>query len=122
VLALLSLALLLPASTRAMGDEATVLRVLVVETADVDAYLKEIERGRAIAKRLGSSSELRVWRARFAGPQAGAVVVSIEYPSLAALAEDEARLRADTEWRTWFAGLDKIRKIVSDSLYNELGP
>jgi hypothetical protein len=122
VLALLSLALVLPASARALGDDATVLRIVVVETDDVNAYIKEIERGKAIRKGLGGGGEVRVWRARFAGPQTGAVVVSIEYPSLTALAEDEAKLMANAEYRTWLEGLDKIRKVVSDSIYNELGP
>ena len=121
-LVLLSLVLLLAASTRAMGDDGTVLRVVVVETENVDAYVKELERGKAMLKSLGSPAELRIWQARFAGPQAGSVVVSVEYPSLAAFAEDDAKLKANTEYQTWLKGLDKIRKIVSDSLYNELGP
>ena len=121
-LALLSLTLVLSASTLAMGAEPTVLRVIVIETENVDAYVKEVERGKAMLKSRGSPAELRIWRASFAGPQAGTVVVSVEYPSLTALAEDYAKLSADSEYQTWLKGLDKIRKIVSDSLYNELSP
>lgn len=100
--------------------EPTVLRVVTVQAADPGAYVKEVERGRAIMKRLGSPAEIRVWRARYAGDQAGAIVVSVEYPDLAAVAADDARLRADAEFQSWLQGLDKVRKVVSDSLYTEV--
>lgn len=117
---LLAATLLFCVSTPALGDESTVLRVLVVETDNVEAYVQELQRGRAMLKRLESPGVIRVWKARYAGREAGTVVVSIEFPSLTALAEDQARLAADTEFQTWLKGLDKIRKIVSDSLYDEL--
>jgi len=99
---------------------ATVLRVIVVQTENVDAYLKEVEKGQALIKKLGGSAILRVWRARYAGPEAGMVVVSVEYPDLATLAADEKKLTASEDYQTWFKGLAKIRKITSDSLYDEL--
>ncbi len=119
---LLGLTMLLWSSTAVFGAEATVLRVVVVETSDVDAYVKQIERGRVLLKRLDSSGVTRVWKARFAGPDAGNVVVSIEYPSMAAFARDDSKIAADSEYQAWLKGLDKLRKIVSDSLYNELKP
>lgn len=119
---LLGLTMLLWSSTAVFGAEATVLRVVVVETRDADAYVKEIERGRAILKRLDSSGVIRVWRARFAGPDAGNVVVSLEYPNMAAFARDDSKAAADSEYQAWLKGLDKLRKIVSDSLYSELKP
>ena len=121
-LGLLSLTLLLGAFTLAMGAEVKVVRIVVVETDNVDRYVKEIERGKAMLKRLESPAEVRVWKARFAGPQAGTVVVSVEYPSLTAFAKDDAKLAADAEYQAWLKGLDKVRKIVSDALYNELKP
>jgi hypothetical protein len=39
---------------------------------------------------------------------------------MVALAEAEAKLRADKDYATWIKGLDKIRTIVSDSIYREL--
>jgi hypothetical protein len=119
-LVLLSLMLLLAASTRAMG-QGTVLRVIVVETENVDGYIKELEHGKAMLKSSGSPAQLRVWQATFAGPNTGTVVVSVEYPSLTAFADDNAKLKANAEYQTWLKGLDRIRKITSDSLYNELG-
>lgn len=101
--------------------EAVVLRVVVVETADAAAYAQEVVKVRPILKRLGSAAEVRVWRARFAGPETGTVVVSVEYADLATLAKDEAAAMADPEYRTWLAGLAKMRKVLSDSTYDELG-
>lgn len=104
----------------ASAANPTVVRVVVVETDNLSAYLKELERGKAMLKRLGSPAEIRVFQARFAGPDAGAVVVTVEFPSLAALVESDAKVEADAEYTAWIKGLDKLRKIVSDSLYTEL--
>jgi hypothetical protein len=119
---LLGVTMLLWSSTAAFGAEAAVLRVVVVETGDADAYVKQIEQGKALLKRLDSSGVIRVWRARFAGPNAGNVVVSVEYPSIAAFAKDDSKIAADSEYQAWLKGLDKLRKVVSDSLYGELKP
>jgi hypothetical protein len=102
--------------------QATVLRVIVVKTDNASAYVKEVAKGEALMKRLQLHSILRVWRARFAGHDTGAVVVSVEYPSLTVLAQDEAKAFADPEYAAWLNGLDKIRTIVSDSTYDELKP
>ena len=107
-------------SSAAFAQKATALRVVVVKTDNVAAYVQEIEKGRQLAKSMGLQGQVRVWRARFAGPQAGTVVVSIEYPNMAALASDDAKVNASSEYQSWLKGLDKIRTIVSDSLYSEL--
>jgi hypothetical protein len=100
----------------------TALRVVVVETDDVGAYVAEVSRGMALMTAAGSQAKLRIWQARFAGTEAGTVIVSVEYPNLAALAEDDAMMAGNGDVRAWLAGLDKIRTIVSDSLYRELTP
>jgi hypothetical protein len=102
--------------------QSAVLRVFVVKTDNVSTYIKEVAKGDALRKRLQMHANLRVWRARFAGTDTGAVVVSIEYPSLAVLAQEEAKGLADPEYAAWLSGLDKIRTIVSDSTYDELKP
>jgi hypothetical protein len=106
-------------SSAAFAQKATVLRVVVVKTDDPAAYAQEIDKGRQIMKNLGIQGVTRVWQARFAGPEAGAVVVSIEYPSMAAFADAVAKTNASSDYQAWLKGLDKIRKIVSDSLYSE---
>jgi glutamine cyclotransferase len=106
-------------SSAAFAQKATVLRVVTVKTDDPAAYAQELEKGKQIMKSLGIQAQTRVWQARFAGPEAGAVVVSIEYPSMAAFADGVAKSNASSEYQMWLKGLDKVRKIVSDSLYSE---
>lgn len=102
--------------------EAATLRVVVVQATDVDAYVKAIEQGKALLKSKGGTGTIRIWRARFAGPDAGAVAVAIEFANLQALAKDDALMATDPEIKAWLQGLDKLRKVVSDSIYNELTP
>ena len=109
-------------SVAAPVAEAAVLRVIVVQTDDLSAYVKEVERGQAIVKRLGGTATIRVWRARFAGPDAGRVVVTLEYPDLAAYVSDDGKLSADPEFQAFLKGIAKMRRIVSDSLYDEQHP
>lgn len=101
---------------------ATTMRVVVVEASDVPAYVKAVHEGQALLKKKGSAAELHVWIARYAGENAGSVVVSIEYASLEALAKDNALMSSDAELSAWLERLGKIRKIVSDSIYEELKP
>jgi len=97
-----------------------VLRAIVVKTDNVSAYLQEVEKGKAMSKKLGVSVIIRAWRATYAGPQTGTIVVSLEYPSWTAFAEAHSKTTADKQFSEWLAGLDKIRTIVSDSIYREL--
>ncbi len=113
------LVLVCAASSAALAQKATVLRVVVVKTDDPAAYAQEIEKGRQVMKSLGVQGQTRVWQARFAGPDAGMVVATIEYPNMAAFADAVAKTNASSEYQAWIKGLDKIRKIVSDSLYTE---
>ncbi len=100
--------------------EATVLRVVIVETSDSAAYMKQIERVRAANKRLGNAETVRVWRARFAGQESGAIAVGIEYADWAAFTASDAKSAADPETQTILKELNSIRKIVSDSIYEEV--
>jgi hypothetical protein len=101
---------------------ASTLRVVVVQTSDVAAYAKALQEGQALLTKKGSPAHIRAWVARYAGPEAGSVVVSVEYPDLAALAKDDALFASDAEVRAWLQSLGKIRKIVSDSIYEEAKP
>jgi hypothetical protein len=115
-------ALLLVSSIFALDAHATVLRVVTVQTDNVDAYVQELGRGQALIKKLGGSAIIRVWRARFAGPDAGAIVVSLEYPDMTTFANDEKKVTETAEYQAWLKGLAKLRKVLSDSLYDELKP
>ena len=118
-MAVVILLLVCVASSAAFAQKATVLRVVVVKTDDPAAYAQELEKGRQVMKGLGIQAVTRVWQARFAGPEAGSVVVSIEYPNMAAFADAVNKTNASSEYQAWLKGLDKVRKIVSDSLYSE---
>ena len=107
-------------SSAAFAASTQWARVITVKTDNLSAYMAELDKGRAMLKRLGVSVQLRVWRAQFAGPQAGTLIVTQEYPSWAAFADGQAKTMADPEFGKWLAGLDKVRTIVSDSLYREL--
>jgi dimethylargininase len=100
--------------------QAAVFRVVVVEVSDTAMYLKEIDNIRAAMKRLKVDGTLRVMRARFAGEQAGAIVVAVEYKDMAALAAADVALAADAENQAAMRRIEALRKIVSDSLYQEL--
>jgi hypothetical protein len=113
------LLLVCAASSAAFAQKATVLRVVVVKTDNPVAYAQEIEKGRQIMKSLGVQATTRVWQARFAGPEAGATVVSIEYPSMEAFADGYKKTSASSDYQNWIKDLDKVRKIISDSLYTE---
>jgi len=106
-------------SGTAFAQKGTVLRVIVVKTDNLAGYVQELDKGRALLKTMGVQEQLRVWQAKYAGPEAGSVVVSIEFPSMSALVDFETKSSASPEFRDWLKSLDKIRKIVSDSLYTE---
>lgn len=99
---------------------ASTLRVVVVQTTDVAGYVKALQEGQAILKSKGSTGTIRAWVATFAGPEAGSVIVSVEYPNLEALAKDTALMRSDADLKGWLQKLGTMRKIVSDSIYEEL--
>jgi hypothetical protein len=120
VFAFVVLTLILGMSSAAFAQKTTVLRVVVVKTDNVAAYLQELEKGKEIMKKIGITQQLRVWQATFAGPNAGSVVVGIEYPNMAALADAYAKTGADKDYQAWLKAMEKIRTIVSDSLYKEL--
>jgi hypothetical protein len=104
----------------ALAGSPVVLRVVTVKTDNAAAYVQEIDKARQIIKRLGLSVQTRVWRATYAGPNAGTVIVSQEYASLAAFADAMTKANADPEYSQLIKGLDRIRTVQSDSLYSEL--
>lgn len=91
--------------------------IVRVEPGRLDDYLAQVESLRKTQERLGSSGQMRVWEATLAGEGSGNLAVGIVYPSLAAYAKDSGRLQADAEGQKIFEGLDKIRTVVSSSLF-----
>ncbi len=116
----LMVALGIGTSNSALAQGKGYLRVIVVSTEDVSGYVHALDNGRGMLKRLGITVQTRVWRATFAGPESGSVVVTQEFESFAAFSDAVKKTGADSEYAQWLKSLDKIRKIASDSLYQEL--
>ena len=96
---------------------AALQRVIIVQPTDLATYLKEIETLRGLFKKAGVTVTLKVWRARFAGNEAGTIVVTEEIADLATLAKLDALTASNADVVATMARIGKIRKIVSDSLY-----
>ena len=115
------LGLIASLSTAAFADENSTLRIVVVQTDDVGAYVAQLSEGNRMLTRVDSNFIMRAWQATFSGDTTGSVVVSLEYPgSLSDFAQGWEKALADEALAEWLAGLSGLRTIVSDSLYNEL--
>ncbi len=103
------------------ADNHATLRVVTVETDNVQAYVEELEKGKAIMAQVDKRMLLRAWVATFAGDQTGTVIVSLEYPgSFADFAGAWQRITENEAMAAWLSGLSEVRALVSDSLYREL--
>ena len=119
VLAVMGLAL---ASTAAL-PASTVLRVIAIQTPDIKTYRHEVETLQGEFKKEGLPVTLRVWRATYAGPDTGTIIVTVEVPDLATLAKiEDAVLKPNSALSATMKRIEAIRKITSDSLYEELSP
>jgi hypothetical protein len=108
------------ASLSAAAADTAVSRVIVVQTADVPGYVHEVETLQALLKKAGVPATLRVWRATYAGPDTGSIVVIVEVPNLAGIAKIEDSLRTNPDLAAEMKKINAMRKIVSDSLYDLL--
>lgn len=114
--------LALATAAGARGAEPPVMRVIVVETPDVKAYRHELEKLLALERTVVPEATIRVWRARFAGAEVGTLIVAAEVPSLAALAKVDEFGRTSPEYQASMRRLEQLRRIVSDSVYEEVAP
>jgi len=102
---------------------STTLRVIAVQTPDIKAYRHEVEILQGEFKKEGLPVTLRVWRATYAGPDTGTIIVTVEVPDLATLAKiEDAVLKPNSPLAATMKRIEAIRKITSDSLYEELSP
>jgi hypothetical protein len=115
------LVLMASLSTVAFADGHSTLRVVVVQTDDVGAYVAQLSEGKRMIARIDPKMTMRAWQATFSGNTTGSVVVALEYPgSLSEFAVGWEKALADEALTEWLAGLSGLRTIISDSLYNEL--
>jgi hypothetical protein len=102
---------------------STTLRVIAVQTSDIKTYRHEVETLQDQFKKEGLPVTLRVWRATYAGPDTGTIIVTVEVPDLATLAKvDDAVMKPNSPLGATMKRIEAIRKITSDSLYEELSP
>jgi hypothetical protein len=119
ILAIMGLAL---ASATAL-PASTTLRVIVVQTSDIKTYRHEVETLQGEFKKEGLPVTLRVWRATYAGPDTGTLIVTVEVPDLATLAKiEDAVAKPSSALGATMKRIEAIRKIASDSLYEEISP
>jgi hypothetical protein len=119
VLAVMGLAL---ASAVAL-PASTTLRVIAVQTSDIKTYRHEVETLQGEFKKEGLPVTLRVWRATYAGPDTGTLIVTVEVPDLATLAKiEDAATKPGSAVGATMKRIEAIRKITSDSLYEEISP
>jgi hypothetical protein len=119
VLAVMGLALVSAAALPA----STVLRVIAIQTSDIKTYRREVDTLQGEFKKEGLPVTLRVWRATYAGPDTGTIIVTVEVPDIGTLAKiEEAVTKPNSALGATMKRIEAIRKIASDSLYEELSP
>ena len=106
----------------AQAAEPSVMRVLVVQPADLKAYVHELSVADSILKKAGVAGTVRAWQAQFAGEDAGTVVVQLEFANLSALAHYYEATRSNAELAAELGKIVTMRKVISDSLFQELTP
>ncbi len=117
ILATLLTAMAMPA----FADNHSTLRVVVVQTDDVDAYVAALKKGKALITAQNPNFTITAFQATFAGENTGAVVVAVRHPGgMSDFGKAWEANMANEEIADWLAGLDDLRTITSDSLYTEL--
>lgn len=104
---LLGLTVLLVMAIAAPGtsfaeDPPAITQVYVMDTnGQTDVFLNEAKNNEKIYARLGIKATRRYMRATLAGSGVGRILLAIDYPNLASMAEAQARLANDPEWQKY---------------------
>jgi hypothetical protein len=99
-----------------------VTHVIVFDVgANMAKFLELTKRAAEIAQKNGDTGKARYWASAHAGPNSGAVIVTVEYPSLVSFAQSETRMQASPEWQKLVADAQATSiKPVSDSIVVEI--
>lgn len=121
VIAWLLVALAAFGTAEVRAAETSTLRVVVVETKDLKAYLATLAEVRRLTASAAPKMIVRAWQATYAGPNAGAIIVSVEHPgSMSKFAAAWEGMMANAQIAAKMDELGRLRKVVGDSLYQEL--
>jgi hypothetical protein len=104
---------------------ASAPRITEVYVLDVGQNLpKFIELSKridALVKKYGSQGTSHYWIGQWAGSDVGKVIVTVEFPSLMALAQDEEKFQNNPEFQQWQADAAASGvKLLSQSIVTEL--
>jgi hypothetical protein len=110
-----------PVAGWAQSAVATVVTAKV--KGDPAAYIDKLAAAKPIVLRLGATS-YRVFRAEFAGGNAGEIISIAEYEDMEAFAKARAARAADPEFQRWYKDLvtSGVSELVSMSLLEEVTP
>jgi hypothetical protein len=104
------------------ADAPRITEVFVIDVGE--NMPKSIELSRridALVKKYGSEGTSHYWIGAWAGSEVGKVIVTVEFPSLMALARDEEKFQANPEFQKWQAdAMSSGVKVISQSIAVEL--
>jgi hypothetical protein len=109
-------------STAAPAGPPRVTDVFVLDVgANMQKFIDLTSRVNAIAAKYQSTGQARYWISTWAGPEAGHVIVTIEYPSLVSMAQSVAKLNGSPEFAKWLTEAQASGiKQLSESVVTEL--
>ena len=112
-----------PLSALAEAPPPVTQSVTIDTNGKTDLLLEHAKKNQMIFKRLGIKATRRYLRGTLAGESSGDIIVVIDYPNLAALADAQAKLANDEDWQKY---IDKITDagmtVTSNSLWVDITP
>ncbi len=121
--AVFALALGTPISALAEAPPPVTQSVTIDTNGKTDLLLMHAKKNQMIFERLGIKATRRYLMGTLAGASSGDIIVAIDYPNLAALAEAQAKLSNDKEWQKYIDMITDSGMIVtSNSLWVDITP
>jgi hypothetical protein len=65
---------------------------------DLAKFTELSKRAQTINQKYASTGKARMWLAAIAGPDSNRVIVTVEYPSLVAMAQSISKVNSSPEW------------------------
>jgi hypothetical protein len=119
-----AMASLVAGSTSYAGHHEPVLQVVAVKVKPgmLDKYRKEVKKLRGVLERIGSEATVRMWSNNQGGPDAGTILVALEFPNAEAWAADSPKMQADKAWQDVLGDLHKLRTLEGSSMWRDISP